>query len=253
MEIKIDQYIQPTGEPSGEPKEICCICLENLPQAIATESIEIVEDARIVLNCDHAYCKKCMKTYVSTKITNRQVEATQLICPLPECKCPLDATDILKTTTEALFLKYLAFMRSIEAMDRTYAAWENAMNKHKEEKVVAPCPSCSSRIWKNDGCQHMTCTKCRHEWCWICGSQRFCQLQRILAFRIWGPCLPVRVVTQTIGLTLAAGVDVGGYVAVAAVLVAAPISLLYHVPRRLYKCIEVVNGKSDLDVRRILM
>jgi ariadne-1 len=30
------------------------------------------------------------------------------------------------------------------------------------------CPKCVSRIEKNNGCNHMSCQRCKHEFCWIC-------------------------------------------------------------------------------------
>lgn len=30
------------------------------------------------------------------------------------------------------------------------------------------CPKCHAHIEKNEGCDHMTCLKCKHEFCWIC-------------------------------------------------------------------------------------
>jgi len=33
------------------------------------------------------------------------------------------------------------------------------------------CPGCKTYIEKNEGCIHMTCIKCRHEFCWKCLSK----------------------------------------------------------------------------------
>lgn len=43
----------------------------------------------------------------------------------------------------------------------------NAWLKEKGAKVK-PCPCCKYGIEKNDGCNHMTCQQCEHQWCWLC-------------------------------------------------------------------------------------
>ncbi|KAL1925647.1 uncharacterized protein VTP21DRAFT_530 [Calcarisporiella thermophila] len=46
------------------------------------------------------------------------------------------------------------------ADDSETANWISANTKE--------CPKCHSTIEKNGGCNHMTCRKCKYEWCWVC-------------------------------------------------------------------------------------
>ena len=55
----------------------------------------------------------------------------------------------------------------------TVRAW-NVKNSAESENLTwiiantKPCPHCHRPIQKNQGCMHMTCSQCRHEFCWLC-------------------------------------------------------------------------------------
>ena len=52
--------------------------------------------------------------------------------------------------------------------------WLDKINNGSDDTSVwiklntKPCPKCNSNIEKNQGCMHMTCGKCRYEFCWLC-------------------------------------------------------------------------------------
>ena len=48
---------------------------------------------------------------------------------------------------------------------------ENNFVDWKKDNTVRKCPKCGIEIIKQDGCNHMTCTKCKYQFCWICGGK----------------------------------------------------------------------------------
>ena len=43
--------------------------------------------------------------------------------------------------------------------------------KWKKDKFIKQCPNCHIFTEKNEGCNHMKCTECKYEWCWLCEQQ----------------------------------------------------------------------------------
>jgi hypothetical protein len=42
--------------------------------------------------------------------------------------------------------------------------------KWRKGKYIKQCPNCQFWTEKNEGCNHMTCKACNHNWCWYCSG-----------------------------------------------------------------------------------
>ncbi|XP_013414520.1 ankyrin repeat and IBR domain-containing protein 1-like [Lingula anatina] len=58
-----------------------------------------------------------------------------------------------------------------EALCDTSGAVETSANILWLVTNAKPCPNCKSPIQKNEGCNHMKCSKCKHDFCWVCLEQ----------------------------------------------------------------------------------
>ena len=45
--------------------------------------------------------------------------------------------------------------------------------QNNDPEGYKPCPKCLVITEKIAGCNHMTCAKCKHQWCWRCGATCF--------------------------------------------------------------------------------
>uniref|UniRef100_A0A1B6EFT1 RBR-type E3 ubiquitin transferase n=1 Tax=Clastoptera arizonana TaxID=38151 RepID=A0A1B6EFT1_9HEMI len=55
-----------------------------------------------------------------------------------------------------------------EQLQATCTETEDAANCLWLVTNCKPCPNCKSPIQKNEGCNHMKCSKCKFDFCWVC-------------------------------------------------------------------------------------
>ena len=96
-------------------------------------------------------------------------------CPAPNCEC----ISVGSGETHVICTCGYQYCFHCTAEDHrpcsctTLSKWVDKCNNDSETANwmavnTKPCPKCISRIEKNQGCNHMTCRQCKHEFCWLC-------------------------------------------------------------------------------------
>lgn len=113
-----------------------------------------VDDKDNLKWCPAPNCEYAVDCAVKTKDLDRIVPTVQCLCGHPFCfGCSLADHQPAPCALVKRWLKKCAD-------DSETANWISANTKE--------CPRCNSTIEKNGGCNHMTCRKCKHEFCWMC-------------------------------------------------------------------------------------
>ena len=113
-----------------------------------------VEDKDAFKWCPGPDCPNAIECGVKKKDLDKIVPTVECICGYRFCfGCPNPDHQPAPCELVKRWLKKCAD-------DSETANWISANTKE--------CPKCNSTIEKNGGCNHMTCRKCKYEFCWMC-------------------------------------------------------------------------------------
>ncbi len=81
-----------------------------------------------------------------------------------ECGVPYQHDDL----NEEIFHPLLFFHNELTCGTVQAMKEKKDPNEACIQDISKPCPKCKAHIQKNNGCNHMTCRQCQHEFCWLC-------------------------------------------------------------------------------------
>jgi hypothetical protein len=110
--------------------------------------------------CNRHICQACIRGHLKVVAQNKKLLKCALNCGVDFTVESIkqfnhDAPDLVKVITSYLN----SYTERVAPRDVT----QNPYNETNRD-----CPQCGVVIERNHGCQHMTCSNCTYEFCWIC-------------------------------------------------------------------------------------
>ena len=153
-----------------EQKEIIC----------ANSKCQYKYKEKIILSILSKYCKdikefnQLKNTYEKIKIKFLVLSKPDLIfCPIPDCngyaKKGSDCSRYICNHGHAFCYRCREYWHEDgncpkdKAVDELFENFVNKLN-------IKRCPTCRIYTIKGDGCNHIKCTQCKAEWCFLCGE-----------------------------------------------------------------------------------
>ena len=89
-------------------------------------------------------------------------------CPSPDCDKYLQKSKDKYVKCENGHKFCFECLRPWHGKDSCEKSLEKDFMNWKKNKNLKQCPRCKIYTEKNEGCNHMTCTNCKFQWCWLC-------------------------------------------------------------------------------------
>ena len=176
-DIKEEERIE-NSLPCGH---LCCInCWTNyfktLIQDAKVEDIKCVEhECKQIVPEDFILKyiknnKKLVSKYQKFKLRAEIIkDPNKKQCPKPDCESYLEKspdTNYVKCKKGHQFC--FECLRPPHGKSTCEEVMEKDFLKWKKGRLLKKCPRCKIFTEKNEGCNHMTCSSCKYQWCWLC-------------------------------------------------------------------------------------
>ena len=118
--------------------------------------------------------KKLIKKYKKYKLELEIINnPNKKFCPFPNCNSYLELKDIhikdvkCGNNHEFCFLCLQKPHGKIKCNENIDSTMINFAQNH----FIKKCPNCKIITEKNGGCNHIICSKCNYQWCWLCNEE----------------------------------------------------------------------------------
>ena len=134
-----------------------------------------------ILDKDTVLLEKYDKFLTRKKLmdSNKKIK----LCPFPDCDGYAEKKKFSKYVKcnmgHEFCFECLAAPHGSKACSKIIDA---GFEEWKQHTMVKRCPNCKFWTEKNEGCNHMTCSQCNFQWCWVC------QKECVAGHYEFGPC-----------------------------------------------------------------
>jgi len=123
-----------------------------------------------LLNSDITLINKYKKFKLELEIINNP---NKKFCPIKNCNSFGELKDKDNNYVKCLNGHIFCFLCLKEYHGDSPCPRESlhSMEEYAKNFFIKKCPNCGIVTEKNSGCNHITCSKCSYQWCWLCNEK----------------------------------------------------------------------------------
>ena len=123
-----------------------------------------------LLNSNNNLIEKYKRFKFNLEIIN---DPNKKMCPFPNCDSYLELKDenykIVKCLNNHIYCFFC--LNKPHGKEPCNFQLKDSLLEYAKNNLIKKCPKCNIVIQKNKGCNHITCSNCNYQWCWLCNEK----------------------------------------------------------------------------------